>query len=306
MVGAPDYKNKYNKFNKYYTTQNNAILSTDDFSYYLAGLWEGDGHVWIPKTTYAPSGKRYTPHFSLSFDKRDINLCLRLKEILGGTVSDKSINSVNACTLTIVSKEGLLKVVFLLNGKLRTPKVVHFGNLITWINSKYSTNIEIRPSDTTSILNNAWLSGFIDADGSFGLHIRKKSSDGKGKNRIESRFRLEQRKIDCKTNLSYLPIIDTIATTFMVNLQISKHNEGKEYYNISITSPVKLIKLVKYLERYCLFSSKRINFFDFQKSVSIILKKEHILFPEKFVTIKDEINNKRTKFCWNHLQDLKL
>jgi hypothetical protein len=30
-------------------------------------LWEGDGHIWIPQTTHCSNGLRYTPHFCITF-----------------------------------------------------------------------------------------------------------------------------------------------------------------------------------------------------------------------------------------------
>jgi len=33
---------------------------SSNIKYYLTGLWEGDGHIWIPTTKNAPSGKNYT------------------------------------------------------------------------------------------------------------------------------------------------------------------------------------------------------------------------------------------------------
>lgn len=313
IIGAPDYKyykncfttNKINKNN--FCDFNNSEkkdykqFSHNNFSYYLTGLWEGDGHIWIPKTSHAPCGKKYIPHFTITFDKRDIILCLHLQKILGGTVVNK--NSVNACTLTINSKKGLINIIKLINGKLRTPKITKFSNLIVWINVNYDTNFNILGIDTTNIISNAWLSGFIDADGSFNLNIRQKSEYG-GKNRVESRFRIEQRISDPITNISYKYIIESIACAFIVNCKISQHNIDKSYYSVCVSSPKKLIKLIEYLTIFPLFSSKYINFLDFKDSVNIILNKEHLKSQNKFISIKNNINNRRTIFNWNHLDNL--
>jgi hypothetical protein len=63
-----------------------AFLSSDFYWHsYLAGLWESDGFVWIPKTSHAPSGKRYCPSVGITFHilispcrilKRNIRRCL--------------------------------------------------------------------------------------------------------------------------------------------------------------------------------------------------------------------------------------
>jgi hypothetical protein len=45
---------------------------------YLAGLWEGAGHIWTAKTTHAPSGKKYNPHFAITFTEYDYPLVRRL------------------------------------------------------------------------------------------------------------------------------------------------------------------------------------------------------------------------------------
>jgi hypothetical protein len=45
----------------------NYDYSTSQLGHYLAGYWEGDGHLWIPKKSHSPSGKKYTPQFCITF-----------------------------------------------------------------------------------------------------------------------------------------------------------------------------------------------------------------------------------------------
>lgn len=298
MIGAPDYK--YKKFIRLVTTQ----TSRPKFGAYLAGLWEGDGHIWIPNTTHAPSGKRYTPHFVITFNEVDYPLVLVLKNILGGTIRHKKENS--AYVLVISSISGLSMIINLINGYLRTPKIDQFNKLITWINNNSNNNFSINEPDTSSILKNGWLSGFIDADGSFSIIIRNKTIDGKGKDRVEARVRIEQRREDPKTNKSYESILKLIAETFGVQLNTTIHNGNINYYVISITSPTKQVILINYLNEYSLFTSKYLNFKDFSSCVDIMLNKKHLTMPgrEKIGILKEGMNNKRTYYNWDHLDNL--
>lgn len=298
MIGAPDYK--YKKFIRLVTTQ----TSRPKFGAYLAGLWEGDGHIWIPNTTHAPSGKRYTPHFVITFNEVDYPLVLVLKNILGGTIRHKKESS--AYVLVISSISGLSMIINLINGYLRTPKIDQFNKLITWINNNSNNNFSINEPDTSSILKNGWLSGFIDADGSFSIIIRNKTINGKGKDRVEARVRIEQRREDPKTNKSYESILKLIAETFGVQLNTTIHNGNINYYVISITSPTKLVILINYLNEYSLFTSKYLNFKDFSSCVDIMLNKKHLTMPgrEKIGILKEGMNNKRTYYNWDHLDNL--
>ena len=276
------------------------------FGAYLAGLWEGDGSIWIPKTTHAPSGKRYTPHFYITFHDKDYPLVLALQKLIGGTIRNKSDN--HAYVLTISSISGLQNVIYLMNGYLRTPKVHQFNKLIEWVNAN---NFDTKPivcndENTSPIISNAWLSGFIDADGSFDVKVREKSTEGEGKNRVEVRFRIEQRKIDPNTNAPYYPVIKSIASSFGVELNTSLHNEGVEYYIISVTSPAKLKTLIKYLDTYSLFSSKLLNYLDFKSCVNLMLSREHLTKQgrDQIKLIKAGMNRKRTYYIWDHLEKL--
>ncbi len=334
MIGAPDYK-KYNvciflfntlisQFipnNKVHLAQvNNFEIKSSEFvnlgtikpkinknfGVYLAGLWEGDGSIWIPKTTHAPSGKRYIPHFYITFNDKDYPFVYALQKLIGGTIRNISKN--HAYVLTVSSINGLQNVIYLINGYLRTPKVHQFNKLIQWININYFSinpiicnNVDISP-----INSNAWLSGFIDADGSFDVKVREKSYDGKGKNKVESRIRIEQRIIDPNTKLSYYSVIKSIASSFNVELNTSFHNEDIEYYIISVTSPAKLKTLINYLDTYPLFSSKLLNYLDFKFCVNLMLSRKHLTEQgrDNIKTIKIGINRKRTYYNWDHLEKL--
>jgi len=233
-------------------------------------------HIWIPQTTHAPSGKRYTPHFAITFSEKDYPLVLALQLLLGGTIRYKADN--HAYVLTISSIPGLRNIISLVNGYLRTPKVHQFNKLIEWINAKNPNTDSFSCSDvdTSPIFSNAWLSGFLEADGSFDVKVREKSSDGKGKNRVEARARLEQRQIDPKTGLSYAPVLESIASSLGELLNTTVHNGNITYYVIAVTSPAKLRLLIKYQDTYPLFSSKLLNYKDFRTCVNLMLAREHL------------------------------
>jgi hypothetical protein len=128
--------------------------------------------------------------------------------------------------------------------------------------------------------------------------VREKSVvDGKivTKPRVEVRFRLEQRQYDPVSNESYHYIMKQIAETFNVNINTSIHNENMEYWLISITNPAKLIPLIHSLDKFTLFTSKRLNFEDWKSVHGMMIDKLHTsdIGREKIKLIKSGMNKQR-------------
>jgi hypothetical protein len=247
--------------------------------------------------THAPSGKKNTPHLAISFAESEYPLVLNLKYLIGGSIRHKVEN--HAYVLTITSISGLINIINLMNGCMRTPKIARFNAMIDWINQSTGSSIPTYSVDNSNLLNNAWLAGFIEADGSFDIRVSQ-TSGGSSKNRVSARLRLEQRKVDPSTGVSYLNIMTSIATTLGVSLNISKHHlcppylqpkpssssvrerdvqlqtkQGKgdsalagdkggsvEYFQVSASSTKSRIVIVNYFTRFPLFSSKRLNYLD--------------------------------------------
>jgi hypothetical protein len=82
-------------------------LNDEQLGYYLAGLIDGDGHF------------SKTPQLVLVFSSPDAFLAYFIKEKIGyGSV--KKVKNKNAYILVVAKKEGILRVLNLINGKLRT------------------------------------------------------------------------------------------------------------------------------------------------------------------------------------------
>ena len=82
-------------------------LNDEQFGQYLAGLIDGDGHF---------SSKQ---ELVIVFSSLDVNLAYYIKERLSfGSV--KKIKNKNAYLLIISKKEGITKIINLINGKIRT------------------------------------------------------------------------------------------------------------------------------------------------------------------------------------------
>lgn len=88
------------------------------FCSYLSGLIEGDGTIIVPKTVRSPSGKANYGSIEIAFYARDLPLAVHIQRELGfGSISSQGVN---ACRLTIKNAAGLVTMVELMNGYLRT------------------------------------------------------------------------------------------------------------------------------------------------------------------------------------------
>lgn len=267
---------------------------------YIAGLFEGDGHIWIQKIK---SGKNHNPRFCITFGLKNEPLAKKLLDIIeSGFIRYK--NSDNACVLVISSVAGLKRIVSLINGKLRTPKIRQLEALINWLNKNHKANISILPLCDSSLSSDAWLSGFIDADGSFFVQYTKKETAKKRK--ISCRLRVEQRMIDLVSNNSYFSILNKIAIFLHCNLLTRVQSAtGNTYYTLTASSLESLKVIIDYLAKYPLYSSKYLDYKDWEIVAMLRLNNEH--YSEdgiiKVELAKASMNNNRIYFNWDHLNN---
>jgi hypothetical protein len=173
------------------------------------------------------------------------------------------------------------------------------------MNNHKGTYFICKPKDTSNILENGWLSGFIDAEGSFDIRVSL-IKNGALKNRVAARFRLEQQKIDPKSLLSYSNLFSLISQSLLVNLTASTHNVNKKYFLINISSQKARLILVDYLDKYPLFTSKYLNYKDWRECHYLIKDKNHLTNKgiETALLKKSQMNNNRISYNWDHLSQL--
>lgn len=290
---------------------NNKHLSKHDFNLssiklknksYIAGLFEGDGHIWISKDK---TKKKHNPRFCITFALKNEPLAKKLLSLIEyGHIRYKPKD--NACVLTISPVKGLKKLVSLINGELRTPKRSQLCNLIDWLNKNHSSNVEKLPLKIGNLNNDNWLAGFIDADGSFSiLHTKKKN--GAKKNKISCRLRIEQRMLDPKTKESYFNVLTEISNLLHCNLLTRKQlSTGNVYYTLAASSRKSLLVITNYFNSSSLFSSKYLDYKHWSEAVNLILAYKHYTEQGKIRIdyLKSGMNNKRTSFSWTHLDKL--
>jgi len=297
----------YNK--KKVKTNNNLNykdLSDLKISSYLAGLIEGDGTIIVPKTERSAKGKINYPSIQLVFHLKDLPLALMIqKELKNGSISRKK--GVNAYIFTINSFEGLLLLTSIINGNMKTPKIYALNNLIDWLNfvalHKLGRGINIpKKSLNCSPLNsNAWLSGFIEADGHFSVRTTTTSKYPK----VECKFELSQRQIDHngRNNSDFLEII---ANFLFSSVKAIRVDNPKPQYRVRTTSLNGNLVLENYLNTFPLFGSKYLDYKDWIKvldyfKLGTFKHKNNIVATQEIISIKSCMNDARTVFIWDHL-----
>ena len=93
-------------------------------------------------------------------DIRDERALQAVKNIYGGSIKLRS--GVKALRYRLHNKEGLLNLINDVNGQIRNPKRLVQLNKIC---IKYNLNLIWSATRNNLTLDNGWLSGFFDADG---------------------------------------------------------------------------------------------------------------------------------------------
>uniref|UniRef100_UPI001FA7EF84 hypothetical protein n=1 Tax=Ciborinia camelliae TaxID=647257 RepID=UPI001FA7EF84 len=293
------------RINSGYTVSANFFMAS-----YLAGLIEGDGHIAVHDKN--SSSKKYRPKIIITFNLADKSLADKLSAILkvGKVISKPSAGHV---ILQILAKDEVLKIINLINGYMRTPKIEALHRAITWINEKDSSSIPCLGLDLSAIDSNSWLAGFTDADGNFSITVTDVKKKGIFKNkRVQTFFRIEvkqnySREVTEAQGGGYFYILTKITAFFTVNLYTrTRYVEDKVYYSfMAIAHNSRSHEIVrKYFDAFPLYSSKYLAYKDWcyvQDLLKVPLNKEGL---DKINEIKAQFNSKRKVFDFSHLDSL--
>lgn len=136
-----DYKPKYFHCIRLHSTKNNCNGNLP-FASYLTGLIESDGTIIVPNTLRSSKGKLNYPSIQIVFHLKDLPLALMIQKELGFCSLSKGVN---AYILTINNTEGILLIISLLNGNMKTPKINNLYNLIDYFQEYKNINIDKKP-----------------------------------------------------------------------------------------------------------------------------------------------------------------
>ena len=275
-------------------------LTKSNFAAYLTGLIEGDGTIIVPKSIRSNKGKLNYPSIQIVFHLKDLPLALLIQKELGhGSLSRKK--GVNAYILTINNFDGLILIANLINYNMRTPKIQALYNLIDWLNCRFEKiNLKKLPLNNFNLSENAWLSGFIEADGHFSLRT---TSDIKYP-RVECKLEISQRQLDHTGNDNF-EFLSSIAKFLLTEVKPIRLNNVKPEYRLRTTSLNGNLILENYLKNYPLFGSKYLDSIDWLKAFNLFklgLHKEKNKISKEIIDIKSQMNDKRQLFIWDHLQ----
>jgi riboflavin transporter FmnP len=120
-------------------------------------------------------------------------------------------------------------------------------------------------------------------------------------------LRIEQRILDPITNDSYFDILNQISLFLNCNLLTrTQKSTNNTYYTLTASSKVSLVIIINYFNKYPLFSSKYLDYKDWEKVAHLIINSQH--YSEEGINtvelVRGRMNTKRTDFNWDHLKGL--
>lgn len=226
-------------------------FSKEQVGFYLAGLVDGDGH--IRKDGYG---------ISISFHKKDRPLAYQIKSVIGyGRVRFRSQD--NHGTYLVTGRKGLYYFSQLIHNKLLIPHKIEAYNLLI---KKYGFDLSEAKVNKINFVDNYYLTGLIDADGSFLVRIMER----KTRPQLETRLILQ---IKLKKNSN---IILMIQDQFGGYVYKQTHPTGAISESYSSVSFKNFYKFIKYFDSYHLQSKKTLEFFYMRKCYLLVQSKLHL------------------------------
>ena len=308
------------EFKRYFVAEKESEVKSESelklkIGAYLAGLIEADGSIAVHNKN--SSAKRYTPKILVVFSLADEPLAQKLASVTStGTVYNKK--NVGCVIWHIQNPKDVTKIIHIINGFMRTPKIEALHRMIYWFNNNMNFNIKPLDLDLSPIDSNAWLAGFSDGDSNFSITLtnRKKKGNITSK-RVQTFFRIELRQTYHRDvsveqgGASYFAILSKIATYLNVNLYSrTRIQKDKVFYAFMVIShsATSHAKVISYFDRFPLYSSKSLAYKDWSYVVEQIRLRAGKVLTQKEISevekIKAQFNNKRKSFDFSHLTNL--
>jgi len=244
-------------------------LNDVQLGHYLAGLIDGDGHF------------SKAQQLVIVFSYPDAFLAYYLKEKLGNC-NVRKVKDKNAYLLIVSKKEGILNVINLINGKLRSEN--RFNQVVNNIlnHARYhGLNIDFT-MNLSDDFNNHWLAGFSDADASFQVKIVDRST----RNKPEVRLNYQ---IDQKNNILLMKIKGFLGGNI-------GYRKSQDTYYYGSTSFGTAKNVVEYFNQFNLQSRKHVSYLRWRKIYTFVQNREHL-------TDKGLIKITRIKSLINHHEE---
>jgi hypothetical protein len=233
-----------------------------EWGHYLAGLIDGDGHF------------SKALQLVLVFNELDASLAYFIKSNLGyGNIY--KVKNKKAIILVVSKRSGLIKILNLINGKIRSENKLNQINNNILVNPYFKSFTDFSFNSDIN-LNNYWLSGFADADASFQIKLINR----KNKTEVRLNFQIDQKKKD---------LLILINNFLGGNIGYRKSTDTYYYGSTSFGSAKKVIN---YFDHFHLLSSKYVNYLKWRKAYIIIQNKDHLtnLGLNKIIKLKKTMN----------------
>lgn len=254
-----------------------------DFLAWFIGFAEGDG------TWYVKHEAGCKPRLVFEICQNDPKPLYRIKKTLGfGSVNQTSHDNQIYWKYYVSSLDNVYRLFYLFNGNLIFPR--RRVQFTTWVKSGIESGcfpetlpLRIDQTDFTKVsFHNAWLSGFIDADGGFAAHLSTPSQRSLVSKSLKTKFYITQKcEVDgdeavlerigdiCLSKASVCPLTNTWypnrATTPYRRIEISGLNSH--------------CLLVDYLTQYKLKTARYIAFHRWSRIIDARTKNQHLQEP---------------------------
>jgi hypothetical protein len=227
------------------------------FLEWFIGLTEGKGSFLVLNNKV---------YFDISVKIEDIQVLYYIKKELGfGKIKIKKDYEGGsfAASFYVTNYSNFYRLVILFNGNLCTVnKKREFKTWLEIFNSQYSKEILFIDRDPKPSLNTGWLSGYIDALGSF-TGVMENSEEVNSITYLT--FFITQKEF------YILKVISEV-----LNLSIKNIKKNNDCWILKISSVNKLRLIVNYLKRYTLKTKKSLAFTKWYKIYNLVLNKEHV------------------------------
>ena len=251
-----DFKNYLNFKPSHKKKINNQFLE------WFIGFTEGDGSFIISKNKV---------YFDITQTLNDVQILYYIKKELGfGKVLIRSEKNRNVGVFYVTSEKNFFKLITIFNGNLSTLyKKEQFKNWLNTFNNQYNKNILFIDRLVSLSLNSGWISGFIDAEGSFTGRV-KKCITYKLKKGPHLTFSVSQKELYIIKELRRILINEEFG---FKNINYDKSWNGWVFH---CSSFIKLKVIRNYFSRYKLKTKKLLAFQKWCLIHDMVLNKEHL------------------------------